>query len=717
VAGAALLVAALLALGGEAGAATQTFRPVADSFTTSAAPKANRGGSTVITVDGSPTLRGFLRFDVRGLTEPVRSATLRLHSYSSSGTGVRVHPVASNSWGERTITHANAPPIGSAAGSSGAFSAGQSVRIDVSSLVAGNGLESFAVTTTSTSSKNFSSREGLRPPELVVDTESPPPPPPPPGDPVIAAAGDIACAPTDPDYNGGAGTASRCHQKAVSDLMVGSGLSAVLPLGDLQYEKGELANFQQAFDPSWGRLGDLLRPIPGNHEYGTPGAAGYFDYFNGPGNFTGPAGRRDQGYYSYDLGTWHLIALNSMCSAVGGCGPGSPQEQWLRSDLAANPSDCTLAYMHHPLYTSDPRGGATNVRPLWEALYQAGADVVLSGHHHGYERFARQDPYGASDRTGGIREFVVGTGGKEVNAFGQVVPNSGVRNDTTHGVIELSLADGSYDWQFVPEGGQGFTDSGSDLCDGAMPDAVAPSAPTGLTAAPNGSGGVSVSWRASTDNDGVSEYRVFRDGEQIGTSTRTTYIDDAVQPGTTYAYEVVAADPAGNASPRSQTSTVTTPGEGELVLTPTDDATVRSDDPSSAYGARTYLETDNGPVRHFLLKFGVEGTEGRQIESATLRLHATNPSSTGGDVRAVADDAWNEQTITWANAPPAADSSVGSIGPVATGNWYAVDVTALVTGDGPASMRVTSSSSDGADYSSTEGAAALAPQLHIRTGG
>lgn len=715
-----LAVALLAAFGvaGEAAAATSTFTPVADSYVSSARPDANYGGSTILKVDGSPILRGYLRFDVRGLTDPVKSATLRLHSYSSTGTGVRVHPVASNAWGERAITHRNAPSLGAVAAASGPFSSGQSVALDVSELVTGDGLASFAITTTSSSSKSFSSREGARSPELVIETEPPPPPPPPPppGDPVIAAAGDIACDPGDIDFKGGAGTATRCRQQHVSDLLVGRDLSAVLPLGDVQYEDGQLAKFQQSYDPSWGRFKAITRPAAGNHEYGTAGASGYFDYFNGIGTAGGPAGPRGEGYYSYDLQNWHLIALNSNCSAVGGCGPDSAQEQWLRADLAAHPSSCTLAYWHHPRFTSASRGGNTAVGALWDALYEAGADVVLNGHEHGYERFARQTPQGLPDRERGIREFVVGTGGKDLTGFAAVAPNSGLRQATAFGVLELTLGADGYDWRFVAEPGNGFSDSGSDGCEGSPPDTNAPSSPTGLRATASDQTTVQLAWSGSTDDDGVSEYRVLRDGQPVGTTTKTSYADAQLQPSTAYEYKVVALDPAGNASAPSAAASATTPGADEIMVEPSDDATIRSKYPDSTYGARTYLETDNSPVEHFLLKFPVSGVGDKPVRSATLRLHATNPSAAGGDLRVVDDATWSEQTVTWASAPPGAVTPVASLGAVAVGNWYEVDVTSLVSGDGPLNLRVTSTSSDGADYSSTEGAAGLAPQLRIKTG-
>ncbi|HEX3530257.1 MAG TPA: metallophosphoesterase [Thermoanaerobaculia bacterium] len=280
---------------------------------------------------------------------------------------------------------------------------------------------------------------------------------------VIAAAGDIACDPADANFNGGAGMAAGCHMKATSDLLVGAGYDAVLLLGDNQYEDGALAKYQASYDPSWGRLKAITRPAPGNHEYITPGAAGYYAYFGAA------AGDPAKGWGSFDLGGWHFITLNSNCAAIGGCGPGSPQEQWLANDLAAHPGVCTLAYWHHPRFSSGPHGSDATFQTLWDDLYAAGADVVLNGHDHIYERFAPQTPAGAADPARGIRQFVVGTGGKNHTSIVQVQPNSEVRDAATFGVLELTLYPNGYAWRFRTEAGQTFTDSGIGLCHAALP--------------------------------------------------------------------------------------------------------------------------------------------------------------------------------------------------------------------------------------------------------
>jgi len=279
-------------------------------------------------------------------------------------------------------------------------------------------------------------------------------------DPAVGAAGDIACDPQSSDYNGGAGTATACRQRDTSDLLLAPGLAAVLPLGDLQYEWGGIDLFRQSYDPSWGRLKAITFPAVGNHEYYdvAPGAGGYFDYFGAR------AGTRGQGWYSYDLGAWHLIALNSNCAQVGGCDASSPQAQWLAADLAAHPGGCTLAYWHHPRFSSGQAGDDPITQGLWDLLYANGADLILNGHDHDYERFAPQDPRGHADPARGIREFVVGTGGKDLEPFTAVRPNSEVRGNGAFGVLRLTLRPGAYEWQLLTIGNSSFGDAGSGTC-------------------------------------------------------------------------------------------------------------------------------------------------------------------------------------------------------------------------------------------------------------
>jgi hypothetical protein len=531
--------------------------------------------------------------------------------------------------------------------------------------------------------------------------------------PVVLAAGDIACDSTSPNYNAGLGTSNSCHQKATSDLLANPSDADILALGDTQYENAAYDQFQQVFDPTWGRFKSRIHPVAGNHEYQTPAAAGYFDYFNGIGNTTGPAGERGKGYYSFDVGTWHLIALNSNCPEVGGCAAGSPQEQWLRADLAAHPNACTLAFWHHPLFSSGMHGNNLVMAPIWQAIYEAHADVVLTGHDHLYERYGPQSASGAPEPARGVREFVVGTGGQSHYTLQTVQPNSAIRSTDAFGVLKLTLRGNGYDWQFLPEAGQTFTDSGSAQCDVASTDSAAPTAPSNLGAA-LGQSSVGLTWTASSDNEGVAGYRVFRNGTQIASPSVPYYSDTSVQPGTTYSYYVVAYDASGNVSSASNTASVSTPASGQvLTFAPSADTYVYSTNANTNYGASTTLQVDNSPVKHILLKFSVSGIAGRPVTSAKLRLYAVDPSPVGGEFRRTATDTWTEPTVTWATAPAADTAILATLGKVSAGNWYEVDVTPFVTGDGVVSMRVTSSSSDGADYSSKEGPASFVPQLVV----
>ncbi|HET7047345.1 MAG TPA: DNRLRE domain-containing protein [Solirubrobacteraceae bacterium] len=257
-------------------------------------------------------------------------------------------------------------------------------------------------------------------------------------DPVITAAGDIAGSPTD-----SAPTAALIQEIAPT---------RVLTLGDNAYPDGSLQNFRDYYDPNWGRFKAITSPSPGNHDYHIADAAGYFTYFGAQA----PAA-----YYSYDLGAWHLISLDGEISHSAG----SPQEQWLKADLAAHPNQCTLAYWHEPRFSSGSvHGSNTSFDAFWRDLFSTGAEVVLNGHDHDYERFAPQTPDAQADPARGIREFVVGTGGDSLYSFGAPLPNSEVRNNSTDGVLELTLHNGSYDWRFAPVAGQSFTDSGTQAC-------------------------------------------------------------------------------------------------------------------------------------------------------------------------------------------------------------------------------------------------------------
>ncbi|MEX2275391.1 MAG: metallophosphoesterase [Actinomycetota bacterium] len=270
----------------------------------------------------------------------------------------------------------------------------------------------------------------------------------------VVAAGDIACDPESPFFNAGVGSGEDCRQMATSDLWVADDtVQAVLALGDLQYEDASTEQFLASFDPSWGRGLDRIYPTPGNHEYRTPDAQGYFDYF---------AERAGPGWYSFDLGEWHIVSLNSTCSNVD-CGKGSLQGTWLRRDLRRSDAECTLAFFHYPLVASGPTGLVQFpvVKNFWTVLDRRGADVILVGHQHAYERFAPMTP-GQQRDPAGIRQFVVGTGGKNTASQLVVAPNSKKRVRAL-GVLHLDLAAASYAWRFESIAGT-TRDAGSADC-------------------------------------------------------------------------------------------------------------------------------------------------------------------------------------------------------------------------------------------------------------
>src|SRR5690349_3942147 len=416
-------------------------------------------------------------------------------------------------------------------------------------------------------------------------------------DPMIAAVGDMGCAPTDPNYNNGNGTASSCRQKYVSDLLVNPTPAAVLFLGDNQYVNGELANFQAVYHPTFGRVNSVAYPSIGNAEYDTPGAQGWFDYYASVGvaaRIAGSAGtdasNYSNGYYSFDIAGWHIVALNSNCSDVtGGCKAGSPQESWLKGDLAAHPNQCTLAYWHHPRWNSGSLGNDSSTAAFWTDLYNAHADVVLNGHgNHHYERQTPQDPAGAPDPVNGIREFIVSTGGEDHGTPPATPgdPNTlEIADYSSFGVLRMMLHPTSYDWSFVPEVGGSFTDSGSGTCHSA-PATQAPSAPA-LSATADSV--VHLSWTVPANGgSAITGYKLYR-GTAAGNETLlktlgnvTSYDDTAVSGGTKYYYRVTAVNTAGEGLQSNEVSATSTAPPVPFPSTPVLDDFTRAAGPLGA---------------------------------------------------------------------------------------------------------------------------------------
>ncbi len=392
------------------------------------------------------------------------------------------------------------------------------------------------------------------------------------GDPVLAVGGDIACRP------GKTIDLTHCGQGKTGAVVTGINPSYVIPLGDSQYDSGTPAEYAGSYNATgWGTFKGISRPSTGNHEYRTTGATGYYGYFGTN------AGDPQKGYYSWDVpvpsgGSWHMIALNSECDVLGGgsisagCGVGSSQEAWLKADLAAHPNVCTIAYWHRPRFSSSTTTpSSTTYKAFWNDLYAAGADVVLNGHAHDYERFAPQTSAGVADPKG-LAEFVVGTGGDGFQTMGPGIANSVVRNASAFGAMKMTLHSNSYDFQFVPAAGYALSDSGTNIpCHSApVADTTKPSAPTNVTATASSANQVDLRWTAATDNVGVTNYNIYR-GSNGGTPTlltttttnATTFTDTTVTASTPYTYQVYAQDAAGNVGPASGTASVTTPATAD----------------------------------------------------------------------------------------------------------------------------------------------------------
>ncbi len=475
------------------GSATAT--PSADSYVVSTAATANYGTSTQFRIDGSPVVRSYLRFDLGSLSGGVSAATLQIHANSSSSSGFDVAGTDGSNWTETGITYANAPAVGATVGVVGPFAAGTTTSVDVTSAVQTGTFVDFVVIEQGPTAVSLASRESTNPPVLTLTFGGPTPNPTPTatatasatptatpnptptatatasatptatptatpkptatptatptqtsgsGDPVLVGAGDICI------------TSSISNANATAALITARPNAVVFTAGDNSNETGTTANYTNCVDKSWGAFKSRIHPVPGNHDYMTSGAGPYYSYF---GSAAGTAGK---GYYSYNLANnWHVVALNALCSEVGGCGTGSPEEVWLKADLAANPGKHIIAIWHIPSFSSgSAHGNNTSYRAWWDDLYAAHADIVINGHDHDYERFALQSPSGAADPNG-IREFVSGTGGAGQRPFGTIRANSEVRSTGTFGVLQLTLHANSYSWAFVPVAGKTFTDSGT----------------------------------------------------------------------------------------------------------------------------------------------------------------------------------------------------------------------------------------------------------------
>ncbi|MDQ1720634.1 MAG: hypothetical protein QOI26_368 [Pseudonocardiales bacterium] len=509
------LYAAVTAAPQAASAASLTITASADAYVRSDQASTNFGKALQLASNAasSTVMVSYLSFDVTGLSGRPTSAILSYYSQSTGVTKTAVHLVTGGTWGETSINYTNKPAYGATIASTGALTAGTRATADVSSAVTGDGTYSFTLTTTATATRWADSREGANPPQLLItadlstptatptasvtptatvtptdtstptatvtptDTSTPtatvtptaavsPTPTSAPGaDPVVALAGDIACSASDVDFNGGTGDAGHCHMKTTANLDQSLHPKVVLALGDEQYNSGSSSDFLASYDKSWGAVKGITRAVVGNHEYGTSGAGGYFGYFRTAA--TGGSGCLSKcgGYYSFDLGSWHIVAINTECTRIDGgvgCASGSPQEHWLKTDLSQHSNRCTLVFGHRPRWSSNSFANA-DIAPLITDMVAAGVDVYASGHSHSYERFNPQNASGSASSTG-MTQIVVGTGGSFYTGFGSVVANSAAHKSNIFGVLKMTLHPSSYDWSFVADSATPYTDSGSRNC-------------------------------------------------------------------------------------------------------------------------------------------------------------------------------------------------------------------------------------------------------------
>jgi len=427
---------------------TLTFITNTDAYVNQSSAGTNYGNATTLQVDGAsdPDLESFIQFTVTGISGSIQSAKLRVYATTNGSTNGPAVYSTGTSWTETGITWNNRPARTSGAvDNKGSIGTNVWVEYNVASLVPGNGTFSFVLAADSTDGIIFSSRQGSQPPQLVITfisdgTLTPTPTLTPTStlsadDVIFVGAGDIA-------------SCSNNNDELTAQLLDNIP-GTVFTTGDNVYDTGTFTQYTNCYNPTWGRHKARTKPIPGNHEYLTSGAAGYFQYFN-----------NIPSYYAFDLGSWRIYALNSEIDVSAS----SPQVMWLQNDLAANPSQCVLAYWHKPRWSSGTTHGSNSaMQTLWQILSDANAELALVGHEHNYERFAEMNASGAAVSQG-LREIVVGTGGRSHYGFGTILSTSQIRNSTTYGVLKLTLHEDGYDWQFVPIAGSTFTDSGSTDC-------------------------------------------------------------------------------------------------------------------------------------------------------------------------------------------------------------------------------------------------------------
>lgn len=512
---------------------------------------------------------------------------------------------------------------------------------------------------------------------------------------VVVAAGD--------------GASGETKAVAVSNLMGTLNPNMVLYLGDV-YEKGtalEFFNWYGGQTNNFGTFKSITNPTIGNHEYSASStAAGYFDFWDNVPN-----------YYSYNAGGWHFISLNSNRTRIA-IGPTSAQYQWLQQDLAANSQACTIVYYHHPLFNIGPEGSTSQLSDIWSLLAQSGVEIVLNGHDHTYQRWVPLNGSGQPSATG-ITEFVVGGSGhglQTIKTSDARVAYSTDANPTAFGVLKLVLNPNGASYQYVNTSST-VLDSGAISCGSFGPDTQAPSIPAGVTAASPSHYQVNFNWSASSDNVGVTGYRISRNGSVLVSvsGSSLSYLDSTVSPSTQYSYTVDAFDQAGNHSAASSPANVTTQAmPASLTFPPVADTYVSASSPTTNYGNATTFRVDASPDLHSYLRFQVQGTMGVPITRATLRIYTNTTSSLGVRALGVSNTSWGETTTNYNNAP-ALGSILASSGAVTANTWVSLNITPYITGDGSYSLGVQTTSTSAMSFPSKEGTTNK-PQLSLEFG-
>ena len=488
----------------------------------------------------------------------------------------------------------------------------------------------------------------------------------------------------------GDGASGESAAGEVSDLLVSWNPNLFLYLGDV-YEKGTSTEFYNWYGMTtyFGRLKAITNPVVGNHEFENGVAPGYFGYWDNIPN-----------YYSYNANGWHLIALDSNASGE----IGSPQYDWVVADLAAHPEICTLAYYHHPSFNVGPQGDTPRMNDTWKLLVQNGADIVLTGHDHNYQRWLPLDGKG-NPSPGGVTQFVIGGGGHGLRGFVTTDSRLAKGIDTYpegYGALRIELNSLGAAFQYIGINGA-IADSGVIPCNGAPADTTPPSQPLNLTAGIGTGVKPTLNWEAARDETGVASYEVYRDNQFLTLidGSATSFTDNFTQLDATYAYQVIALDLAGNRSIASNSVSITTPVSGTMRFIATADTFISSSYPTTNYGASDVLRSGVTPDMKTYLRYQLRGVNGILL-SAKLRLYANSSSGSGYAVYQPSNNAWDENSLDYTNAPSLANY-VGSSGGYNANSWTEVDVKQLINGDSDLNLILAPAGTTSVSFSSREG--------------